>query len=52
MGGLNAAIDVGKHQLNVALGSDGALFEEPNQARAICAVSQTAREAGLCAGAD
>jgi hypothetical protein len=28
MGGLNAAIDVGKHQLDVALGSNGELFAE------------------------
>jgi transposase len=35
MGGVNAAIDVGKHTLEIALGSDGALFSEPNQSRAI-----------------
>ena len=35
MGGVNAAIEVGKHKLDVALGSDGELFSEPNQPRAI-----------------
>ncbi|MBV8772250.1 MAG: IS110 family transposase [Deltaproteobacteria bacterium] len=35
MGGVNAAIEVGKHKLDVALGSNGELFSEPNQPRAI-----------------
>lgn len=35
MGGVNAAIEVGKHTLEIALGSDGVLFSEPNQSRAI-----------------
>jgi len=46
MGGLNAAIDVGKHQLNVALGSNGALFEEPNQARAIARLAKRLAKLG------
>jgi transposase len=40
MDGLNAAIDVGKHQLEVALGSNGELFAEPNQARAIARLAK------------
>ena len=40
MGGLNVAIDVGKHQLNVALGSNGELFAEPNQSRAIARLAK------------
>ena len=35
MDGVNAAVEVGKHTLEIALGSDGALFSEPNQSRAI-----------------
>ena len=35
MGGVNVAIEVGKHKLDVALGSNGELFSEPNQPRAI-----------------
>jgi hypothetical protein len=31
MGGLNAAIDVGKRQLEIALGSAGERFTEPNE---------------------
>jgi hypothetical protein len=41
MDGLNAAIDVGKHQLDVALGSNGELFAEPNQTRAIARLGLT-----------
>jgi hypothetical protein len=40
MGGINAAIDVGKHQLEVALGSKGELFTESNQARAIARLAK------------
>lgn len=35
MGGVNAAIDVGKRQLEIALGSAGERFTEPNEPRAI-----------------
>ncbi len=35
MGGVNAAIEVSKHQLVVRLGSDGEQFTEPNQLPAI-----------------
>ena len=30
MGGVNAAIEVGKHELKVCLGSEVELFSEPN----------------------
>ena len=33
MDGVNVAIEVGKHQLEVRLGSAGELFSEPNEAR-------------------
>ena len=46
MGGLNAAIDVGKHQLEVALGSNGDLFAEPNQARAIARLAKRLAQLG------
>lgn len=35
MGGVNAAIDVGKRQLEVVLGSAGERLVEPNEPRAI-----------------
>ena len=44
MGGINAAIDVGKHKLDIALGRNGELFSEPNQAPRNCAASPTTRE--------
>ena len=46
MGGVNAAIDVGKHQLDVALGSDGELFSEPNQPRAIRRLAKRLAQVG------
>ena len=46
MGGINAAIDVGKHQLEVALGSNGELFAEPNQARAIARLAKRLAKLG------
>src|SRR5271169_1323199 len=46
MGGMNAAIDVGKDQLDVALGSNGELFEEPNQARAIARLAKRLAKLG------
>jgi transposase len=44
MGGMNAAIEVGKHKLDVALGSNGELFSEPNQARAITRLAKRLAE--------
>ncbi len=35
MGGINAAIEVGKHKLDVALGSAGELLTQPNDTRGI-----------------
>ena len=46
MGEVNAAIDVGKHQLDVALGSAGELFSEPNESRAIARLCQRLARAG------
>jgi hypothetical protein len=46
MGGVNAAIEVGKHTLEVALGGDGALFSEPNQLRAIARLAKRLAELG------
>jgi hypothetical protein len=51
MGGINAAVDVGKHKLDIALGSNGELFRTQPGTRN-CAASLTALEAGLRAGAD
>ena len=46
MGGVNAAIDVGKHQLDVALGSAGELFSEPNQPRAMTRLAKRLAQVG------
>jgi transposase len=46
MGGVNVAIEVGKHKLDVALGSSGALFSEPNQPRAITRLAKRLAELG------
>jgi transposase len=46
MGGINAAIEVGKHELKVCLGSEGELFSEPNQARAINRIIKRLSPAG------
>jgi transposase len=46
MGGVNAAIEVGKHQLEVSLGSAGELFSEPNELRAIKRLSKRLAQAG------
>ena len=49
MGGVNAAIEVGKHSLDIALGSTGKVFSQPNEPRAIARLAK--RLAGLgCAG--
>jgi transposase len=46
MGGLNVAIDVGKRQLEVALGSIGERFTEPNEPRAIKRLTMRLAEVG------
>jgi hypothetical protein len=46
MGGINAAIEVGKHELKVCLGSEGELFSEPNQASAINRIIKRLSPAG------
>lgn len=46
MGGVNAAIDVGKRQLEVAVGSAGERFAEPNESRAIKRLTKRLAEAG------
>src|SRR6266436_744603 len=38
--GMNVAIDVGKNQLGIALGSSGELFSEPHQPRAIARLAK------------
>jgi transposase len=45
LGAVNVAIEVGKHKLEVVLGSNGELFSEPHQPRAITRLAQ--RLAGL-----
>lgn len=44
MGGMSTTIEVGKHKLDVALGSNGELFSEPNQARAITRLAKRLAE--------
>ena len=46
MGGINAAVDVGKQQLDVALGSVGERFAEPNEPRAIARLCKRLAAAG------
>ena len=46
MGGLNAAIDVGKRQLEIAVGSAGERFAEPNESRAIKRLTKRLAELG------
>lgn len=46
MGGVNAAIDVGKQQLVVRLGSGGEQFSEPNEVRAIKRIARRLLQAG------
>jgi len=45
MSGVNAAIEVGKHSLEIALGSDGELFSEPNS-RAVTRLAKRLAELG------
>lgn len=46
MDGVNAAIDVGKHELNVALGSGGELFAVPNDSQGIKRLARRLSQAG------
>jgi transposase len=46
MAGVNAAIEVGKQRLQVALGSGGEQFSEPHEPRAIKRLSQRLAAAG------
>ena len=46
MDGVNAAIEVGKQQLVVQLGSQGEQFSEPNEPRAIKRIAQRLSQAG------
>jgi transposase len=46
MGGVNAAIDVGKRQLEIALGSAGERFTELNEPRAIKRLTKRLADAG------
>ena len=46
MGAVNVAIEVGKHKLDVVLGSNGELFSEPNQPRAITRLAKRLAELG------
>jgi transposase len=46
MGGVNAAIEVGKHELKVCLGSEAEVFSEPNQPRAINRIIKRLSPAG------
>ena len=46
MSGVNAAIEVGKHQLEIAFGSAGELWSEGNEPRAIKRLAQRLAQAG------
>jgi transposase len=46
MGGVNAAIEVGKHQLEIVLGSAGELWSETNAPRAVKRLAQRRAQAG------
>ncbi len=46
MSEVNVAIDVGKHQLEVALGSEGELFATPNEPGAIARLCQRLAASG------
>lgn len=46
MGGVNAAIEVGKRELVVRLGSDGERFAEPNELHAIKRIAKRLLQAG------
>ena len=46
MGGVNAAIEVGKQQLVVQLGSQGEQFSEANEPRAIKRIAKRLGQAG------
>lgn len=46
VGAVNVAIEVGKHQLEVRLGSAGELFSEPNEPRGIKRIVKRLAELG------
>jgi transposase len=46
MGGVNAAIEVGKHKLEIVLGSAGELWSETNAPRAVKRLAQRLAQAG------
>lgn len=46
MAEVNAAIEVGKHELQMVLGSEGGLFSEPNQPRGVKRLVRRLSEAG------
>lgn len=46
MDGVNVAIEVGKHELYIALGSGGELFSEPNEPRAIKRLAKRLAQSG------
>ena len=46
MGGVNAAIEVGKHKLEIVLGSAGELWSESNEPRAVKRLAQRLAQAG------
>jgi transposase len=46
MGGINAAIEVGKHKLEIVLGSAGELWSESNEPRAVKRLAQRLAQAG------
>jgi transposase len=46
MGGVNAAIEVGKYKLDIALGSTGEVFSELNQPRAITRLTKRLAQLG------
>ena len=46
MGGVNAAIEVGKHKLEIVLGSAGELWSETNEPRAVKRLAQRLAQAG------
>jgi transposase len=46
MGGVNAAIEVGKYKLDIALGSTGEVFSELNQPRAITRLAKRLAQLG------
>ena len=46
MGGVNAAIEVGKHKLDIVLGSAGEMWSEGNEPRAVKRLAKRLAQAG------